>query len=101
MIYLSLRIFSRTSFVVLASTALCCQVDAQATSAAPPAALTFNGRTGPVLVPMDSWVYVALDRLAALGYISDQASGLRPWTRRECSRQINEAQHMLSSSLEA
>ena len=101
MIYLSFKFFSRTSLVVLASTAFCCQLGAQAASVAPPAALTFNGRTGPILVPMDSWVYAALDRLAALGYISDQASGLRPWTRRECGRQINEAQHMLSSNLEA
>src|SRR5580658_7682226 len=63
-------------------------------------ALAQSPRTGPVLIPMDSWVYNALDRLAALGYISDQASGLRPWTRRECIRQIDEAQHLLSSTLE-
>jgi len=47
--------------------------------------------SGPVLVPMDSWVYPALGRLAALGYIADQASGLRPWTRAECARQLSEA----------
>jgi len=29
---------------------------------------------GPVFVAMDSWIYPALMRLAALGYISDQAA---------------------------
>ena len=46
---------------------------------------------GPVLVALDSWIYPALTRLAALGYIPDQAAGLRPWTRRECARQLAEA----------
>jgi membrane-associated phospholipid phosphatase len=47
--------------------------------------------TGPVFVPMNSWIYPALERLAALGYIGDQASGIRPWTREECARQLAEA----------
>ena len=42
-------------------------------------------------VPMDSWVYDALDRLAAFGLIPSQTSGLRPWTRVECRRQMTEA----------
>ncbi len=46
---------------------------------------------GPVFVSMDSWVYPALDRLAALGYVGSQAAGLRPWTRTECARQLDEA----------
>ena len=46
---------------------------------------------GPVFVSLDSWVYPALLRLAALGYISDQAAGMRPWTREECIRQLLEA----------
>ena len=52
--------------------------------------------TGPLLVPMDSWVYPALLRLAALGYISDQAAGIRPWTRVECVRQLGEAEERLA-----
>ena len=40
---------------------------------------------------MDSWVYPALDRLAALGFVPSQNASLRPWTRQECLRQINEA----------
>jgi membrane-associated phospholipid phosphatase len=46
---------------------------------------------GSAYVPMDSWVYDALDRLAALGLIPSQTSGLRPWTRAECRRQVLEA----------
>lgn len=41
---------------------------------------------------MDSWVYPALDRLAALGYVPSQIAGVRPWTRAECRRQLDEAQ---------
>lgn len=47
---------------------------------------------GPVFVPINSWIYPALIRLAALGYIPDQATGLRPWTREECIRQLGEAE---------
>jgi membrane-associated phospholipid phosphatase len=47
--------------------------------------------TGSSYVPIDSWVYTILDRLAALGLIPSQTSGLRPWTRAECRRQMLEA----------
>ena len=36
---------------------------------------------GSVYVPVDSWVYPALDRLHALGYVDTAYLGLRPWTR--------------------
>jgi hypothetical protein len=49
-------------------------------------------RLGSVFVPLDSWVYPALERLAAMGYIRAQFTGLRPWTRGECQRQIDEAE---------
>jgi membrane-associated phospholipid phosphatase len=51
--------------------------------------------TGSSYVPMDQWIYVALDRLAALGIIPSQISGLRPWTRAECLRQTREAARLL------
>jgi Capsule assembly protein Wzi len=47
-------------------------------------------------VPMDSWVYPALDRLAAGGLIPSQVAGLRPWTRSECLRQVKEAEQVLA-----
>jgi hypothetical protein len=46
---------------------------------------------GSPYVSLDSWVYPALDRLTALGYIHDGFADMRPWTRMECARQINEA----------
>jgi membrane-associated phospholipid phosphatase len=54
--------------------------------------------TGAVYLPMDSWIYAALDRLAALGLIPSQISGLRPWTRAECRRQVLEADEKLQKS---
>ncbi len=36
---------------------------------------------GSVYIPMDSWIYPALDRLHALGYLNTGFLGLRPWTR--------------------
>src|SRR5262249_44040141 len=36
-------------------------------------------------VPMESWVYPAIERLAAMGYIPSEFMGLRPWTRIECA----------------
>jgi Capsule assembly protein Wzi/PAP2 superfamily len=50
-------------------------------------------KLGSSFVPLDSWVYPALERLAALGYIKTQFVGLRPWTRAECLRQIEEAEY--------
>lgn len=51
---------------------------------------------GSSYVPMASWVYPALDRLAALGLIPSQTAGLRPWTREECERQMREADERLA-----
>jgi membrane-associated phospholipid phosphatase len=50
---------------------------------------------GTPYVPLDSWVYPALDRLAGLGLIDSAFTGMRPWTRRECMRQLNEAEENL------
>jgi hypothetical protein len=50
-------------------------------------------KLGSTFVPLESWVYPALEGLAAMGYIHTQFTGLRPWTRRECLRQIEEAEY--------
>lgn len=42
-------------------------------------------------VPLESWVYPALERLQALGYVNTAFIGLRPWTRLECARLVDEA----------
>jgi len=42
-------------------------------------------------VPMDNWVYPLFDRLAALGVLKSAYLGIRPWTRMECARLLEEA----------
>ena len=61
-----------------------------------PADMDPDGR-GSVYVPMDSWIYPALDRIAGFGFIPTQSAGMRPWTRQECLRQITEAEGIISS----
>ncbi len=46
---------------------------------------------------MDSWVYPALERLANMGYITTQSVGIRPWARKECLRQLREAENEVQS----
>ena len=55
-------------------------------------------KLGSTFVTLDSWVYPALERLAAMGYIKSQFTGLRPWTARECLRQIEEAEYFAEGS---
>jgi membrane-associated phospholipid phosphatase len=43
---------------------------------------------GSPYVPLDSWVYPAIERLQALGYLHDAFAGTKPWTRTECARLI-------------
>lgn len=45
---------------------------------------------GSPYVPLDSWIYPSLERLAALGYLQTTYLGIRPWTRMECSRMLEE-----------
>jgi hypothetical protein len=58
---------------------------------------TFDGRQrnpanmASTYVPLDSWVYSDIDRLAALGYVQTDFAGQRPWTRMECARLVTEA----------
>src|SRR6266852_1307636 len=46
---------------------------------------------GSPYVPLDSWIYPALDRLAAMGLINSAFAGMKPWTRNECVRLLREA----------
>jgi membrane-associated phospholipid phosphatase len=50
---------------------------------------------GSPFVPLDSWVYAAFERLAALRYVNTQIMGLKPWTRMECARLTEEASETL------
>jgi membrane-associated phospholipid phosphatase len=54
-------------------------------------------RMGSPFVPLDSWVYPAFDRFAALGYVNSATSGMKPWTRIECARLVEEAGAAIAS----
>jgi hypothetical protein len=54
--------------------------------------------SGTTFVPNGSWVYPALDRLAALGYIKTQFLGMRPWTRLECAGLVQSADDVIGDS---
>ena len=58
-------------------------------------------KMGSPFVPLDSWVYPALDRLAALGYINTSFEGMKPWTRIECAHLIEEAAGRITQDLSA
>jgi hypothetical protein len=53
---------------------------------------------GSPYVPLDSWIYPLLDRLVAMGAINDAILGMKPWTRLECARLVNEAADRLQES---
>ena len=48
-------------------------------------------RMGSPFVPLDSWIYPALERLAAFGYVSTAFAGMKPWTRLACAEFVDEA----------
>jgi membrane-associated phospholipid phosphatase len=50
---------------------------------------------GSPYVPLDSWIYPAIERLAGLGYAPSAFLSLRPWTRLECARILDEAEELL------
>ncbi|MGA8598507.1 MAG: capsule assembly Wzi family protein [Bryobacteraceae bacterium] len=57
-----------------------------------------NGKShaGPVYVPLDSWIYSALKRLAAMGYVPDEEGLMQPWTREQCAMFVEEAADIAS-----
>jgi hypothetical protein len=52
--------------------------------------------SGPVYVPLDSWIYPVLRRLAFMGYAPDAESLAAPWTRQQCVMLLEEAEDIAS-----
>ena len=48
-------------------------------------------------VPLDSWIYPLLERLIALGYMKSNVLGMRPWTRLQCARMVEETGEKLGN----
>ena len=57
-----------------------------------------SGHMGSPYVPLDSWVYPAMKRLVALGYIQSGFLGMRPWTRMECARLLEETDERMRTT---
>jgi hypothetical protein len=55
-----------------------------------------SGNLGSPYVPLDSWVYPAMERLAGMGLLNDEFMGMRPWTRSECARLVGDASDQVS-----
>ena len=56
---------------------------------------------GSPYVPLDSWIYPALERLMAWGYVSTAVLGMRPWTRLQCAQLVSEGVEGLELSGES
>ena len=48
------------------------------------------GTLASTYVPLDSWVYPAMEQLIGQGYVNTAFMGLRPWTRMSCARMMVE-----------
>ncbi|WP_446742843.1 capsule assembly Wzi family protein [Silvibacterium acidisoli] len=57
----------------------------------PTAPVVYTSSLGSTYVPMDSWMYPALDRLHSLGYLDTAFLGLRPWTRQSILHMLEES----------
>ena len=60
-----------------------------------------SGSIASPYVPLDSWIYPAFDRLIALGVAPSGMEGMKPWTRRECARLLEEATEYMDDSTPA
>jgi membrane-associated phospholipid phosphatase len=49
---------------------------------------------GSTYVPLGSWVYPALERLAAMGYLPKSTAMMRPLTRLRCARLLEDAEEV-------
>ena len=65
----------------------------------PAAPITYISSLGSTYVPMDSWLYPALDRLHAMGYIDTAFLGLRPWTRLSIVHMLQESEDKIDANV--
>src|SRR6516225_2037477 len=58
-----------------------------------------SNNMGSPYVPLDSWIYPALLRLAGMGALDTAFLGMRPWTRSECARLLSEASDYIEAGV--
>ncbi len=56
-----------------------------------------NAQSSPY-IPLDSWIYSAMYRLYALGYVSNPYLNMRPWTRESVSNMLEDTGDILVDS---
>jgi hypothetical protein len=66
----------------------------------PVAPITYINSLGSTYVPMDSWLYPALDRLHAMGYLDTAFLGLRPWTRLSIVHMLQESEDKIDANVD-
>jgi hypothetical protein len=62
------------------------------------APIIITSKEGSTYVPMDSWIYPALDRLHSLGYLDTAFLGLRPWTRLSIAHMLQQSADSIDNS---
>ncbi len=58
------------------------------------------GEMGSTYVPLDSWIYPAMDRLYGLGYVDTAYVGMRPWTRLSIAHMLEATSAKMESAPE-
>ena len=58
----------------------------------------YDQARGSTYVPMDSWIYPAMDRLHALGEVDIAYIGMRPWTRLSIVHMLEAAELKMSNT---
>lgn len=83
----------RIAFALFVAIEFSCRLSAQSTQSPSKTAANFSdtSATGSVFIQMDSWIYPALDRLHALGYVDTAFLGLRPWTRLSVAHMLEQS----------
>ena len=66
----------------------------------PESPVVYTSNLSSTYIPMDSWVYPALDRLHALGYIDTAYLGLRPWTRLSIAHMLQLSADKIDSNID-
>lgn len=75
------------------------QVASQAGPIAPPAGCAQNGSGSPY-IPVDSWIYPAVLRLYALGFMDPLYLDMRPWTRASLSNMLQDTDDLIAGAEE-
>lgn len=97
-----MKLFQLLRISLLLFAGFCCRAWAQSTTPLPIDSDSYsfdedNDAQGSGYVPLDSWIYSALDRLHGLGYVDTAYLGLRPWTRLSIAHMLEQTADPIES----